>query len=247
MTFRGSRSYGVRNPTSYTLSKSIVQTMKVTRTSQLSGKTRTLDIDITPEQLQQVEIGDELIQNIVPHLNSSDREFLITGITEEEWNTAFPEEDDDVSSDDDVEVLQIGIPLQQSLVGRLKEYLKEPPEEGYKGRKLIVLSDPSLINTSKMHSLYEKLNRLHKEYEVAFLVDRTRTVSAADFEGLDVEIIDKLSTVTVVDRIDVVKPSRVDMDEIILKTSPAMVNPYIENKSKNKKLKHRDYPKFKKK
>ena len=69
--------------------------MLVTRTSMLSKKTRTMDIDVTQEQLERIEnsfITKELIQNIVPHLNPSDREFLMTGITEEEWNTTFIEE-----------------------------------------------------------------------------------------------------------------------------------------------------------
>jgi hypothetical protein len=45
--------------------------MKITRTSQLSGKTHTLDIDISEEQLTRVEnrrSSGELIQNIIPHI-----------------------------------------------------------------------------------------------------------------------------------------------------------------------------------
>lgn len=69
--------------------------MLVTRTSMLSKKTHSMDVDVTQEQLERIEnsyITKELIQNIVPHLNPSDREFLMTGITEEEWNTTFIEE-----------------------------------------------------------------------------------------------------------------------------------------------------------
>lgn len=63
--------------------------MLVTRKSRISGQENTLDLDITSEQLFRVNTGAELIQNIVPHLSPSDREFLITGITSEEWDKLF--------------------------------------------------------------------------------------------------------------------------------------------------------------
>jgi hypothetical protein len=63
--------------------------MLVTRKSKISGQEHTLDFDITSEQLFRVNTGAELIQNIVPHLSPSDREFLITGITSEEWDKLF--------------------------------------------------------------------------------------------------------------------------------------------------------------
>lgn len=68
--------------------------MLVTRTSMLSKKTRTIDIDVTPQQLDRIEnsfFTKELIQNIVPHLSPSDREFLKTGITDAEWDSISEE------------------------------------------------------------------------------------------------------------------------------------------------------------
>jgi hypothetical protein len=68
--------------------------MKVTKISQLSRKESTMELDITPEQLYRVEnrfSTKELIQNIVPHLSMNEREFLMTGITGEEWNNMFGE------------------------------------------------------------------------------------------------------------------------------------------------------------
>ena len=59
--------------------------MKVTRTSALSGKITTKELDITHEQLNRWRQG-ELIQNVFPNLSSNDREFLMTGITPEEWD-----------------------------------------------------------------------------------------------------------------------------------------------------------------
>ena len=63
--------------------------MQVTKQSRISGKISTMNLDITSEQLDRVNLGIELIQNIVPHLSSDEREFLITGITPEEWDKLF--------------------------------------------------------------------------------------------------------------------------------------------------------------
>lgn len=70
--------------------------MKVTKTSQLTGKEHTMEIDVDQYQLIRIQNrsqSNELIQNIVPHLSMSDREFLMTGITNEEWIRMFGEVD----------------------------------------------------------------------------------------------------------------------------------------------------------
>jgi hypothetical protein len=70
--------------------------MKITKISQLSGIEHTIELNITLEELGRVEnrfYTTELIQNIVPQLTIAEREFLITGITEEEWNNTFFEID----------------------------------------------------------------------------------------------------------------------------------------------------------
>lgn len=70
--------------------------MKVTKISQLTGIEHTLELNITSEELFRVEnrrYSNELIQNIVPQLTMEEREFLISGITEEEWNNTFVEID----------------------------------------------------------------------------------------------------------------------------------------------------------
>jgi hypothetical protein len=43
-----------------------------------------LDIDVTDEQMVAWRSG-ELIQKAMPHLSDDDREFIMTGITPEEW------------------------------------------------------------------------------------------------------------------------------------------------------------------
>lgn len=70
--------------------------MNITKRSSLTGNENTLNIDVTPEQLFRIENRmntTELIQNIVPNLSMSDREFLMTGITNEEWIRMFGEID----------------------------------------------------------------------------------------------------------------------------------------------------------
>jgi hypothetical protein len=69
--------------------------MKVTKQSQISGIVRTMELDITAQQLWNYEMGLGLIQDVFPNLNSSEREFLMTGVTDEEWNSVFGEQEED--------------------------------------------------------------------------------------------------------------------------------------------------------
>lgn len=58
---------------------------KFTRISLFSGKENTMDIDVTEEQLNNWQRG-ALIQDALPDLTPAEREFLISGMTEDEWN-----------------------------------------------------------------------------------------------------------------------------------------------------------------
>ena len=60
--------------------------MEITRTSILTGIERTQDIPVTQEQLNEWE-GGTLIQKVMPELTPSQREFLMTGIIDSEWDT----------------------------------------------------------------------------------------------------------------------------------------------------------------
>jgi len=53
-----------------------------------TGVTRTIDLPITEEQLTLWEEG-MLIQKAMPNLSPDQREFIMTGVTSEEWNEAF--------------------------------------------------------------------------------------------------------------------------------------------------------------
>lgn len=66
--------------------------MKITRTSMYSGITRTRDLPIVQAQLDAYHEG-MLIQNAFPDLSDSDREFIITGITADEWIEMFSGEE----------------------------------------------------------------------------------------------------------------------------------------------------------
>ena len=72
--------------------------MEVTRTSRITGITRTIDLPITEEQLIDYGRG-ALIQDALWNLTASQREFFMTGITEEEWNM-FIEVTDDNDEDE---------------------------------------------------------------------------------------------------------------------------------------------------
>lgn len=66
--------------------------MIIERKSILSGKYYTRDIDVTQAQLDLVQSG-ELIQDVLPNLTDDDREFLLNGITPEEWEEYMGDEE----------------------------------------------------------------------------------------------------------------------------------------------------------
>lgn len=63
--------------------------MKIIMKSILTGKTHIRNLSITEAQYARYHAGAELIQDILPHLTPSQREFLMTGITDEEWAVAM--------------------------------------------------------------------------------------------------------------------------------------------------------------
>jgi hypothetical protein len=62
--------------------------MKITRISKISGVQKTLEIPCTPAQYADW-LGGTLIQNAMPNLSPADREFVMNGITQEEWDEIF--------------------------------------------------------------------------------------------------------------------------------------------------------------
>ncbi len=57
----------------------------LTKKSELTGVTHTLEIPCTADQLMSWQRGEGHIQNIMPDVPAHLREFVMTGITPEEW------------------------------------------------------------------------------------------------------------------------------------------------------------------
>ena len=66
--------------------------MQITKVSMFTDKEHTLDIPVTIKQLNDWDNG-MVIQEAMPHLTPDQREFLMTGVTKEEWDKYMPEED----------------------------------------------------------------------------------------------------------------------------------------------------------
>jgi hypothetical protein len=64
--------------------------MLITKFSPHSMRDNTREIAVTQSQLDRWKAG-ELIQNVMPHLSADDREFLMTGLTPEDWEEMFPD------------------------------------------------------------------------------------------------------------------------------------------------------------
>ena len=69
--------------------------MKVTRRSFLSRKEATMDLEVTQDQLNRfdnrLQTG-EMVQDIFPYLSAGEREFILNGITPNEWEAYFGKE-----------------------------------------------------------------------------------------------------------------------------------------------------------
>ena len=65
--------------------------MLITKTSILSGKTRTKEINVNQSQIDKWVAG-MLIQDAMPNVSVDEREFIMTGSTPEEWDLYFNEE-----------------------------------------------------------------------------------------------------------------------------------------------------------
>lgn len=68
--------------------------MQITRKSVISGIQRTMDIPVNPEDFMAWQAGYGNIQDLMPYLSLAHREFILSGITAEEWDAAFSEIDE---------------------------------------------------------------------------------------------------------------------------------------------------------
>lgn len=70
----------------------ILGTMKITRRSPLTKLYNEMDLDVTQDQINRFDKPKHLrepIQDIFPNLSASEREFLKTGYTDEDWKQIF--------------------------------------------------------------------------------------------------------------------------------------------------------------
>ena len=59
--------------------------MQVTRISVLTGIRRTMDLPVTGLQMRLFERRSGLVQEIFPDLTADQQDFIMSGITAEEW------------------------------------------------------------------------------------------------------------------------------------------------------------------
>jgi hypothetical protein len=69
--------------------------MIIYRTSPFTGKRNQMDLPITLAQMCRYMTGNDHIQDVFPLLTPAEREFILSGITPEEWDThiIFEEEE----------------------------------------------------------------------------------------------------------------------------------------------------------
>lgn len=59
--------------------------MKIRRKSVISGLERTREIPVNPDDFQMWKLGILPIEEAMGYLTDEDREFILSGITKEEW------------------------------------------------------------------------------------------------------------------------------------------------------------------
>ena len=67
----------------------------VHKKSMLSGKVNSMVLPTTQGKIEHWISTCMLVQDAFPELNDDQREFLVSGITPEEWDDMFGEEDDE--------------------------------------------------------------------------------------------------------------------------------------------------------
>lgn len=63
--------------------------------SNLTGNLNRMELPITPADVEAWERSGQQVQRYFPQLDATQREFLISGASQEEWDAMFPEEEDD--------------------------------------------------------------------------------------------------------------------------------------------------------
>jgi hypothetical protein len=67
-------------------------TVMITKRSPLTGKDNTLELPCTQADIDRWRVGGGLIQDVLPSLTPDQREFLMTGYIQADWDAMFPPE-----------------------------------------------------------------------------------------------------------------------------------------------------------
>lgn len=70
-------------------------TLRVTRRSTFTDAIHTVDLPITHAEWQTYCSSSALIQDALPSLSNAQREFLMTGATQAEWDSVFAADEDE--------------------------------------------------------------------------------------------------------------------------------------------------------
>ena len=103
--------------------------MEITRTSVLSSITRTLDLNVTVDQLRAHSMG-LYAQEAFSQLTPDEREFIISGVTPEEWNAHFGTDDDE--GDENFNFDDMPVPVEDRQLDSAWECRNEAHEVGGK-------------------------------------------------------------------------------------------------------------------
>ena len=69
--------------------------MFVTKTSMISGESKTLWVEGLTQDMLKAWEGGALIQDALAGIPQELREFVMTGVSPDEWNRTFPEEEEE--------------------------------------------------------------------------------------------------------------------------------------------------------
>lgn len=70
--------------------------MYIKRKSVISGIERTRSIPVNPDEYMAWQAGLGSIQELMPYLSDADQEFILSGITQDEWDEMFAYTDEEV-------------------------------------------------------------------------------------------------------------------------------------------------------
>ena len=70
--------------------------MYIKRKSVISGIERTRSIPVNLDDYVAWQAGHGSVQDLMPYLNDTDREFILSGITADEWDEMFANSEEEV-------------------------------------------------------------------------------------------------------------------------------------------------------